>query len=91
MGPQYYIVGSIEFYSKLRGFLSPRVPPFHCLGTSEVLSSLGSYLVITTFQCTLRHSDSSYSFLGFLPLDLNRRSRIVLNSGDKNLLHEAAL
>ena len=85
------LTNSIVIGSRLRGFLSPRVPPLPLLGTSEVVSSFGSYLVTTILECTPCYSCSSYSFLGFLPLDLNRRSRIVLDSGVLNLVHEAGL
>jgi hypothetical protein len=65
---------------RLQGFLSPCMPPFIWLNASKAIPCYGSYLVITTMWHPLSCSASSYSFLHVLPLDLNRRSRIVLDT-----------
>jgi hypothetical protein len=51
-----------------------------CLHTSKAIPCSGSYFMITIPWHPLSCSVSSYSFLYLLPLDLNRRSPIVLDS-----------
>jgi hypothetical protein len=69
--PHRYVLGFKDFFHLVCLSIS--------LGTSKAIPCSGSYLMITTLWHSLSCSASSNSFLYLLTLDLNRRSRIVLD------------